>query len=217
MQRGSNGWEAWWEKAKPIAEAKWSLSTVAGRQKWATTYLSADQGTRAVLLRLWAFEPAIDETALIRESDGAGGEALKTALSLFWKHGRLSAKAKASLVKKYLRVRLEEVPDQPAARRELRIVGERHFPFPSEAWVNRYVSFAIGDETLQLSDSYSTSSLGEGKDVLTLGTRGGGSYPGKPQARAILELQEVDYHKDRQVIWKHRWDLGPIRLREAKE
>jgi hypothetical protein len=178
----------------------------------------AEKGARAVLLGLWAFEPAIDETALIREAASERGNALKAALALYWKHGRLSGKAKASLVEKFLELRLEEVTDQPAsARRELRIVGKRHFPFPPEAWVDWRASIVIGDRKPALDASFNTSSLGQDSASLVLGSMGGGSYPGRPKARAILEVREVDYRRDRQVIWNHRRTLGPIRLREAKE
>jgi hypothetical protein len=218
LRVGPNGWEGWWEKAKPLIEVEHVLSTPSGRKKWSRAYLSADKATRAVLLGWWGFEPAVDETAMVREAADEDGEALKAALALYWKHGRLSGKAKASLVQKFIEVRLEEVTDQPAsARRELRIVGKRNFPFPAEAWINWRASIVIGDKKPSLDASFNTSSLGQETASLVLGSMGGGSYPGSPKARAILEVREVDYPRDRQVIWNHEWKLGPIRLREAKE
>ena len=131
--------------------------------------------------------------------------------------GRLSGTTKGDLVEKFLAVRLEEVPGPPATRsRELRIVGEKSFPFPRTAWVRWRAAFAIGGtDGPKLDGSYNISSLGEGSGPQPLGTMGGGAYPGTPEARAKLEVWQAD-RSTSQVIWKRAWDLGPVRLRDAK-
>jgi hypothetical protein len=217
LRENPRAFEAWWGKAEHVLGAEYNLREAAGRQRWYTAYLAGNAGVRRVLLRLWAFEPALDEQALIRETSGEGGEGAKVVLASLWKYGRLSGKAKAALVEKFLTVRLEEIPGERAgARRELRIIGRRQFPFPPEAWVHWRASIVIGDQKPVLDGSWNIRSLGEGDDPLPLGSLGGGSYPGRPEARAILELCEQTPGRERATVWKHRWSLGPIRLREAK-
>jgi hypothetical protein len=213
----AKAWQAWWKKAKPAVESRYDLGSAAGRKKWYRAYREGSSETRRILLRLWAFE-ALDEAALLGETAGADAEAAKAVLAELWKQRRLSGRTKGVLVERFLSIRLEEVPDQPVTRaRELRIIGTKRFPFPREAWVESGVSFAIGsDPEPALGGSYSSFSLGEGTKPQVLGTHGGGSYPGSPQARAVLELREVDHARDRQVVWKRQWKLGPVRLRKAE-
>jgi hypothetical protein len=217
LRENPRAFEAWWGKAEHVLGAEYNLREAAGRQRWYAAYLAGNAGVRRVLLRLWAFEPALDEQALIRESAGEGNEGARVVLATLWKHGRLSGKAKAALVEKYLTVRLEEIPVEGAgARRELRIVGRRQFPFPPEAWVHWRASIVIGDQKPALDGSWNIRSLGEGDDPLPLGSLGGGSNPGRPEARAILEVREQASGREHVTVWKHQWSLGPIRLREAK-
>ncbi len=214
----AKAWDAWWKKALPVLEARYDLRSAAGRTRWYRAWRTGSSETRRALLRLWAFEPQLDEPALVGETAGKEGEVAKTVLAALWKHGRLSGATKGALVEKFLSVRLEEVPGRPISRaRELRIVGTRHFPFPSEAWVNWRAGIVIGDDQQpKLEGSFSSCSLGEGKGPLLLGSLGGGSYPGSPRARALLELREVVYSRGGQVVWKRQWALGPIRLQKAK-
>jgi hypothetical protein len=214
LREDPRGWEAWWKKAKPELEATYDLSTPAGRKKWYDAYRAGDANLRQVLLRLWAFEPTVAEPSLVREASGESGESARVVLATLWKHRRLSGQAKEALVEKFLRVRLEEVPNQPAGpRRELHIVGEKGFPFPAEAWVHWRASIVIGDRKPMLDESFNISSLGQETELQKLGSLGSGPHPGTPEARALLELREVDHE---QVVWKHQWTLGPIRLRQAK-
>jgi hypothetical protein len=217
LRENPRAFEAWWGKAEHVLGAEYNLREAAGRERWYTAWLAGNAGVRQILLRLWAFEPAIDEPSLIREAAGAREEGAKAVLATLWKHGRLSGKAKKTIVEKFLTVELEEVPLQDAgARRELRIVGRRRFPFPPEAWVRWRAAIEIGDRKPALDDSWNSRSLGESEGPLSLGSLGGGSHPGRPEARAILEVWEQDSHGDKAVVWKHQWNLGPIRLREAK-
>jgi hypothetical protein len=216
-RKNAKAWDAWWKKARPVVETTFDLRSAAGRANWYRAYRAGSSETRRVLMRLWAFESVLDEPALLRETAGTDADPAKAVLAQMWKHGRLSAQTRGELVEKFLSVRLEEVPGRPVSRsRELRIVGTKRFPFPAEAWVNWRVSFAIGnDPEPKLGDSFSSSSLGEGKGPQALGSQGGGSYPGSPKARALLELREVGRAGGRQVLWKRQWKLGPIQLQKA--
>ena len=209
-------WARWWKGAKPLLEADYDLRGAAGRRKWYRAYRAGGSTTRQWLLRLWSLEPAPDEAALVREAGGEGGDVAKAVLAELWGDGRLSGVTKSDLLGKFLTVRLEEVPSLPIARsRELRIVGEKSFPFPPTAWIEWRAAFAIGDgREPRLEGSFSSSSLGNEPGAQTFGTRGGGSYPGSPQARALLELRETSSAGG--GAWKRTWTLTPIRLREAK-
>jgi hypothetical protein len=211
-------WDRWWKKAKPLLEAGYNLRRAGDRRKWYRAYRSGDAKLRPLLLRVWAFEPTLDEGGMVREAGGEGGDVAKAVLAALWTQGRLSSAAKGDLVEKFLAVRLEEVRGRPATRsRELRIIGEKSFPFPPGAWVHWSAAFAIGDDREPtLDSSYNISSLGDGTGTQSLGTMSGGSYPGTPQARALLELREAAPSGDGKAVWKRTWKLGPIRLREAK-
>ena len=211
-------WDRWWDEAKPLLEADYDLRHAAGRRQWYRAYRSAKGPARDWLLELWTLQATLDEAALLREAGAEGGDVAKQALAAQWSQRRLSGAAKGDIVKKFLTVRLEEVTDRPASRsRELRIVGEKSFPFSPTAWVEWRAGFAIGDEgEPTLGGSFNASSLGNDPGAQILGTRGGGSYPGTPQARAILELREDVPSGSGKTGWKRTWRLGPIRLREAK-
>ena len=211
-------WERWWKKAKPLLEAKYDLRRARDRREWYRAYRSGGAEGRALLLRLWAFEPALDERAMVREAGGEGGDVAKIALAALWTGGRLSSATKGDLVEKFLSVRLEERSDLSITdNRHLRIVGERRFPFPPGAWVHSRMSIVIGDgrEATLDGSSGGTSSLGEGAKIQTLGSMSGGSYHGTPQARAILELRAVESDAAGKAVWKREWKLGPLRLQQS--
>lgn len=214
----AHAWDRWWKKAKPLLEANHDLRRAGDRREWYRAYRSGDTKTRGLLLRALAFEPALDERAMVREAGGEGGDVAKMVLAALWTGGSLSSAAKGDLVEKFLSVRLEEVPGHPIERyRHLRIVGEMNFPFPPGAWVQSRSSIAIGvDSEPTLGSSHGISSLGEGASPRSLGSMSGGSYPGTPQARAILELREAASYGDGKAVWKRTWKLGPVRLQEAK-
>ncbi len=215
----AHAWEKWWKKAKPLLEAKYDLRRAGDRREWYRAYRSGGVEGRALLLRLWSFEPALDERAMVREAGGEGGDVAKVVLAALWTGGRLSSATKGDLVEKFLAVRLEEVPGHPIEKyRHLRIVGEKSFPFPPGVWVHSRMSIVIGDDREPTLDGSSggTSSLGEGAGVQTLGTMSGGSYPGTPEARAILELRAVESDAAGKAVWKREWKLGPLRLQQSK-
>lgn len=215
----AHAWEKWWKKAKPLLEAKYDLRRAGDRRKWYRAYRSGGVEIRPLLLRLWSFEPVLDERAMVREAGGEGGDVAKIVLAALWTGGRLSSATKGDLVEKFLAVRLEEVPGHPIEKyRHLRIVGEKSFPFPPGVWVHSRMSIVIGDDREPTLDGSSggTSSLGEGAGIQTLGTMSGGSYPGTPEARAILELRAVESDAAGKAVWKRERKLGPLRLQKSK-
>lgn len=211
-------WDRWWKKVKPLLGADYDLRRAPGRREWYRAYRSGDAVTRKILLRLWAFEPAPDEAAMVREAGGEGGDVAKIVLAERWAQDRLTSATKGALVEKFLAVRLEEVPGQAIEKyRHLRVIGEKSFPFPRGVWFDGGVSIAIGDDREPvLEGSSDRSSLGEGAGSHVFGTMSGGSYPGTPKARVIVELREYVPSGSGKTGWKRTWKLGPIRLREAK-
>ena len=213
-----DAWGRWWKRARPLLEADYDLRRPDGRREWYHAYRQGDDATRHLLLRLWSLEPALDEAALVRESGGEGGDVAKAVLGRLWQERRLTDTTKGAIVEKFLSVRLEEVPGQPAERvRHLRVIAERHFPFPPEARAYWRSGFAIGcGSEPKLGDSFNTTDLGEGAGPLTLGTMRGSSPPGTPQAKAILEVWLAPRVGEEAGAWGREWKLGPIRLRAAK-
>src|SRR5262249_20855592 len=154
-------WRQWRERAKSAIDIRYDLTTAAGRSAWYKAYHEAGADVRRLLMRLWAFEPKIDEAALLKDATvEETSDAAKAVLAELWKHGRLSGDTKKGIVEKFVRVRLEEAPNQPASSRQLRISAERDFPFPEHAWVHHRADIAIGERkaALEGSGSYSISS-----------------------------------------------------------
>lgn len=213
----ARAWDAWWARERHLIEAAYPLGNAAGRDRWYRAYRAGSATTRRVLMRLWAFELALPEAALAREAGGDGGDVAKVVLAALWKHRRLSAATRGDLVARFLTLRLEEVPGRPVGRwRELRVVSDRSFPFPQEAWVEHQASIAVGKgERPRIDGSFGSSSLGSGRGPHPLGTMGG-AYPGSPEARAEVVVREVAHHDGGKVVWSRRWSLGPVRLPDAK-
>jgi hypothetical protein len=190
---------------------------------------------------LWAFEESIDESILLADASSKEfGESARAVLSTLWQHDRLSAKSKRAIVEKSLTLRLEEDLNRPAdGSRELRIIGVPSFPFPKHSWVEWRYNIVIGEDRKPVleGDSWNSSSLEESAPQM-LGSLGAGGYFGSPKARALFEMREVRQipieepywlralnsttpdldvaiRSTRRVVWSHRWELGPIQLRQA--
>ncbi len=210
-------WRTWHKKAWPVLSREYALTTERGRGAWLEAYAQSDSATCRLLLTLWHYEEKIDEGALVTAAHGKLGDGAKTVLAELWKVKRLSPAAKQDLLEQYLKVRLIELP-APHAKfptvRELQIVAQSSFPFPDEAWVNNRSCIVIGNnfdpkiegEGGRFSLSYIRAA------PYMVGSLGGGSYPGAPSARAILELSELDLQAGGRVVWSKRWTLGPITL-----
>jgi hypothetical protein len=169
-------------------------------------------------MTMWDYEEKIDEPPVIEAARGKQGDAAKAVLAQMWKTKRLSGAGKEAVVNHFLKVRFVELPlphPKFPTSRELQIVAERQFPFPEEAWVDSLSSIVIGDgRKPKLEGASGSFSIG-GNGKLLLGSLGGGSYPGAPTARALVELREVDRQAGNRVVWSKRWELGPL-LREKR-
>ena len=209
---------AWWKTAKPALAGQHDLKTEAGRRAWYAAMRKADESARRILVCLWRFEAEPDTVALIREAKGDDAAPAKAALAELWRGGRLSADARRAVVRAFVTVRLEELTDvhRDPTVRELRIVGERNFPFPANTWVDCRAAIALGGKGPILPGTPPSTINFQGSGPIVLGTLGGGSHPGSPVARAAVSVAEIDRQtKDKHVVWESRWDLGPITMRAA--
>ncbi len=213
----------WWQRAWPLLQPSYNLQSREGRQRWLAAYSRADAATQRILIRLWFFERAIDETALLQAASRGGGKgdgaiAAKAALSELWQRQRLSASTRHAIVSRFITLQLVQLKDFWVKYRQLefQIIATRNFPFPRDAWVNSGMCIAVGNEPLRLdaTDINGQSSL-EGSGPIVLGSRGGGLLEGAPVARALLELREIDYYNPshpRKVLWSQRWTVAPLRM-----
>ena len=210
-------WAAWWRKAKPVLTATYRLGTAAGRRAWCEAHSGSDDAAGRVLVRLWFFEKAMDEAALIALGTGKNARhaaAAKAALSTLWERGRLSAASRKALVAAFLNPRLVEVPGAPVGRHELQVTAEPAFAFPADAWVSGRCGWTVGNNVVTEGRHSWTRALG-GASKLLLGSFGGGAKGGTT-AICDLEVSEVDRGKGGKVVWAHFWTLGPIQLRDPR-
>ena len=207
-------WLAWWRKAGPLLEAPYDLRTDTGRLRWLEAYQGTDAATRRLLRQLWLYEKEIDEAALLKAAQGKHPAGAKDALAELWQRRRLSAPSRQAIVEKFLEVELVEMPPPtPNAPewRDVRITIRRNFPFPKAAWVDPRSDIAVG-RAPRLTDTWGSLCLADDhKSLGSLGAR----YTGAPNARALLEVREVDHANGRKVLWTARWSLGPLKLRRV--
>jgi hypothetical protein len=209
-------WLGWWRKAGPVLEKRYDLGSAAGRKEWLKAASAADRTIRPLLIGLWLYEKEIDEAALFKAADAEGkyAAASKDALAELWERNRLSPGTRQAIVKKFLAVELVEQPavdPNDPARRELRIAIRRNFPFPARAWVQPRSDIAVGRPP-RLAGSWGALSLGDAHTFL--GSLGA-TYKGAPDARALLEVREIDQANGGKVLWTANWTLGPLRLRRV--
>jgi hypothetical protein len=212
-------WSRWWEGARPLLSVRYDLDAAAGRKAWRKAFAQADEATRRVLVRQWFFDPQVDQEELVKiAGSDDGAEAAQAVLAEMWRRGSLKVETKQAIVKKFLTVRLEEQPDPTGKRdpawRELRLVGERAFPFPKDCWVQVGYSIAVGESVPKLSDSHDVKDLG-GTGPVSLGGSAG-RWPGAPAARALLEVRQVEPGTGK-VVWAVQWSPGPITLRNSEK
>jgi hypothetical protein len=210
-------WEAWWTKARPVLEATYDLGKPDGLAAWLAAYASADEATQRILLRLWVFQEAIDEAALIAAATAKGNPAGAVAtLAELWRLGRLSGDAMRQIFDAFVTIEMVEGPPQPQdpARRDLSFFGSATFPFPSGVSVQYRYSIGVGKEPALPATFDNSASLDRGAKI-SLGSL---STParGQPQAKGLLEIRQVDYQHDQQVIWSTSRAFGPILLRQAE-
>jgi hypothetical protein len=204
-------WLSWWRWAGPLVERRYDLADPAGVKAWLKAYVDADVAARRLLLRLWYFEPKVDEKALLIDSAGPHAAGARAALAELWLRGRLTAATRLALVQRFLRFELTELPPTPGngpAWREVRIVARTDFSFPEDIWVHPRSAIAL-DGKPQLDDSWGSRQLGGDSHFGSLGSQRFGA----PTARAVIEIREP--RKDGGVAWIWRWEPKPLRLRDV--
>jgi hypothetical protein len=165
---------------------------------------------RKLLLRLWVFQPELNERMLLAACTGPSADSAKLLLAELWQKGRLSADTKRQLVHDYLRLRIvvreNPYPATSPKARVKAVVGDRQFPFPEASWVNTQSDFANGREPSlkrKDGDGSSFSLVGAGcRDLLT----NVGSVD--ETAKAVVEISEIHYRvTPSKVLWRLRWEL----------
>jgi len=210
-----DAWAEWRAAVQPVLTKVYRLSEPEGLQAWCDAYGQADAATRRLLMRLWLFEPTINEDALSALSAGTSPERAalaKAVLSELWENGRLSPAHRKALILRHLNPKLIELPGFRGGRHELQIATERDFPFPKNAWVSYRGVWRVGRGTFG-GGGWSSRSLRSDDTALYLGSYGGGAHGGTA-AEVVLELCEHNHAHGGEVVWSHRWSLGPIQLRD---
>lgn len=210
---------AWRLRAHDTLNKEYNLKTPDGIDQWLTAYQSSDETTREMLHRLWLFEPTAPETYLLAQAESSNlGQmrSARAALSRLWQWDRLTPQAKSAIIDRYISVHLKELdsPHSATGGRELRVVARRKFPFPKDTWVQYSSDFSLDGRPPQLSASWGGRDMA-GEGDFELGSMGGGQTWGEPSARAVVALQEFN-HRTGKVVWTHRWNLGPLRLRRLE-
>jgi hypothetical protein len=220
LNRGdADAWREWWKNAQPLLEKEYELRTDEGRDVWMKAWQAADEATREILMRLWFFEPEIDESAILavaKQSDVA-----RLVLAELWQRKRLSPETRKAIVEHFLRFKLiEENVHTPMYRtwRSYGFVAETDFPFPADSWVSARsdLSQTEREPKIDESDSGGSGSL----QTAALGafrSMGAQSNPGNPLLRGVIELREVDHQNGGKVLWTLRWTPEPLRLQHLPE
>lgn len=209
--------KAWWPGARPLLEPVYVLADASGLEQWLQAWTKGDEATRACLMRLWNFEAQIDWEGVLKVAEGS--EPARRVLAELWRSGRLPTEGKKAIVERFLSVKLVEKFTRPGHPdiREIAVELNSTFPFPAGAWVHCACNIIIGDRepVLKDGDSASSFSLQDLKKV-TSASMGGGSYPGRPTARALYELRE-EVPSGQPEGWKVRWTVEPLVLRDIRK
>jgi hypothetical protein len=208
----------WWRTARTILERDYDLSRPEGVSAWLDAYHSADKACQEILSRMWLFERTIPEEylfGLAQSENEAQAAKAKAALAMLWRFDRLSPEMRQSIVEQFMPLRLVEIPiaDNFSGSRELRVVGQRSFPYPESAWTEFRTEWTMSDlpRTIGMEGGWNSRSL-DGEGAIELGSLGGGSHFGEPTVSVVFYMREYD-HRMHEVVWTNRWNLGPIKLR----
>jgi hypothetical protein len=216
----SEAWSAWWKKSERLFKPAYNLQTAHGRDLWMEAWKSGDEAARRILMRLWLFESKIDEDALIESA--TRNEGAIQVLGDLWQRKCLSPESMKKIVERFLKPKLIEVdapdPKRGPFFRRVRIASESPFPFPvhAEAGVRSKVEVGYQPRALTEVDLDPPNLIMMLQDIRKVSLGGGeGEFPGKPCATAILEMRETDPSNGFREIWRVRWNLGPVELRNV--
>jgi hypothetical protein len=212
-RRDAKAWLLWWDHNKSVLDRDYDLSTAAGIRAWLETSEKADKDIRAILMKLWTFEPTIAEDALIEEAKKNG--IARSLLAGFWSKDRLSVSARRSLVKQHLSfhlVRMPNAPDSPVGNFfSVRIAAKSNFPFPFGTIIHYRDAIALnGDPQME---PFRTSFNLDG--ILRAGssTLSGFHHDGD-RLNAVVQLKELDDpRRNSTLLWELEWKLEPLVLR----
>lgn len=212
---------AWWLAAHDLLVKRYDLKTTAGIDEWLEAYQQLEHPTaREMLHRLWLFEREVPEHYLLAQAESSNLRRLVAAragLARLWQWGRLTDATKSAIIDRFVSVRLTEIAGahNDTGGRELRIIARRKFAFPKNTWVQYSSDFSLDGRLPELRPGWSGRDMA-GEGDFEIGSMGGGQYFGEPSVRAVAALQEFD-HRTRQVVWTHRWNLGPLKLRKLDQ
>lgn len=211
-------WDNWWQKAQPILSQDYDLSTEAGRAAWEKAYDAADESVRRVLVRLWAFQDAIDEELLLKSSTArpAPGGATAALMEL-WRVGRLSPSMRHKLFESYFFMEITQGTIDPANPnyRNVYIWGTPLIPFPPGTEIKYSYSIVMGGEP-NLSGKPENSVVLEGRIPILLGSLGRPAAA-QPTFKALIQIRQMDNYGTRQEIWSMKRTFGPLTLRGAAQ
>ena len=208
---------AWWLAGQEVLLKVYDLKTTAGIDEWIDAYQKSQHPTtREMLHRLWLFEREVPEHYLLAQAESSNLErmrAARAALTRLWQWGRLAPETKGAIIDRFVSMQIKEStsPNNTDGARELRVIARRKFAFPKNTWLEYTSDFSLDGCIPKLRPGWSSSDL-EGEGDFEVGSLGGGQFFGEPSATAVVALREFD-HRNKRVVWSHRWELGPLKLR----
>ena len=205
-------WRTWWERNKRVLDPEYDLRTAAGINVWLDASAKAEPDVQKILLKLWEFEPAIDEPTLIKI---AGKNPLaRTVLAKLWSDDRLSVEARKTIVRNHLSFHLEQVPATPDEtsknRYRVRIAATADFPFPSVAYQMIEYNGAIalnGEPVLANHQSvgfHLSDILNKGRSPFVTGVHGD-----RVVAHALVQVREGN---ENAPVWELEWQPEPLEV-----
>ena len=199
----------WWGKNQTLLQQTYDLSKPSEIDSWLREWWSHnDPLTRRVMLYQWDFQPRILEGELLERCAGPNAEAAKLLLSELWQRKRLSPSTHKEIVRRYVKMKTIMEPNRyttEAIPGEVRILSEKLFPFPDEAYV-RYAGELAADRepvpVIQDRQSGGGQSLSRQGPLVFYSTSGRGDV----SVKGIVEVWETDHQasppKD---LWRLRW------------
>jgi hypothetical protein len=208
----------WRKQNRPAFESPYDLQTPTGIASWLEAADRSGKRAQTILMKLWDFEPHINEGILIEKA--RNNEIARKLLADLWDKDRLSVDARRTLVKDHLSFRLVRVPNPPDEKREnlftVEIAAVTDFPFPAGANIGYRQAIALDREPKleRYSEGFSLCGIAKRDGLGTLtGTSADGS-----KLNAIVQIRELetslrDGANDYVLLWELEWKVEPLDLR----
>jgi hypothetical protein len=210
-------WRAWWERSKKWLVPEYDLRTNAGIDAWLKAAAKAEPDIQKILLKLWDFEPVIDETTLIEAA--RTNPLARNVLAKLWSDARLSVNARKAIMKNHVSFRLEQMtatPDEKSERRfRVRIAINSDFSIPAGYPIEYSGAIVLNGEPA-LDDHSKRFRLA---DILDMGPRTTitGSHGDRAVAHALVQLREIDPSKGNALLWELNWRPEPLEISDASK